>query len=91
MFELLGAKPFETAEMPQDIADKRARQAARAAKKEAAAEGEKPAKPKKPNAAAQKKKLAKQLEGLDMAQRMVDDLLSSGLGTLAGSSAQTFD
>ena len=92
MFEILGNAPFETAEIPQDIADKRARQAARAAKKETAAEeGDKPVKPKKPNAAAQKKKLAKQLEGLDMAEKMVDELLSGGLGTLAGSSAQTFD
>ena len=92
MFEMLADKPFTVADIPQDIADKRARQAARAAKKEAAAEeGGKPAKPKKPNAAAQKKKLAKQLEGLDTAEKMVDDLLSSGLGTLAGSSAQTFD
>ena len=90
MFEMLAAKPFGTAEIPQDIADKRAKQAARAAKKEAG-DGDKPAKPKKPNAAAQKKKLAKQLEGLDMAEKMVDDLLTAGLGTLAGSSAQTFD
>ena len=92
MFELLEAKPFEEAEIPADIADKRAKQAARAAKKEGAeGEADKPAKPKKPNAAARKKKLSKQLEGLDMAQRMVDELLRSGLGTLAGSSAQTFD
>lgn len=92
MFEILAAKPFEVGEIPQDIADKRARQAARAAKKEAAADNpEKPAKPKKPNTAARKKKLAKQLEGLDMAEKMVDELLTSGLGTLAGSSAQTFD
>lgn len=92
MFEILGAKPFETADIPQDIADKRAKQAARAAKKEAAAEGgEASPKPKKPNAAARKKKLARQLEGLDMAEKMVDELLTFGLGTLAGSSAQTFD
>ena len=89
MFELLAAKPFETADIPQDIADKRAKQAARAAKKEETADT--PPKPKKPNTAARKKKLAKQLEGLDMAEKMVDELLSSGLGTLAGSSAQTFE
>ncbi len=89
MFELLAAKPFETADMPQDIAEKRAKQAARTAKKEVDADA--PPKPKKPNAAAQKKKLAKQLEGLDMAEQMVDDLLSAGIGTLAGSSAQTYD
>lgn len=89
MFEILGAKPFDTADIPQDIADKRAKQAARAAKKEGA--GDEPPKPKKPNTAARKKKLARQLEGLDMAEKMVDELLASGLGTLAGSSAQTFD
>lgn len=89
MFEMLAGKPFEPADIPQDIAGKRAKQAARAAKKEAAPDA--PPKPRKPNAAAQKKKIAKQLEGLDMAERMVDDLLSAGLGSLAGSSAQTYD
>ena len=88
MFEQLEGKPFEEAEIPEDIAEKRAKQAARAAKKEAA---EEPSKPKRTNAAARKKKLTKQLEGLDMAEKMVDSLLSSGLGTLAGSSAQTYD
>ena len=87
MFQQLAGGAFEPAELPQEIADKRAKQAARAAKKEA----EGPAKPKKPNTAAQKKKLAKQLEGLDMAERMVDDLLTSGLGALAGASAKTYD
>lgn len=89
MFEMLADKPFTVADIPQDIADKRAKQTARAAKKAAAAD--EPPKPKKTNTAAQKKKLAKQLEGLDTAEKMVDDLLSSGLGTLAGSSAQTFE
>ena len=54
-------------------------------------EADAPPKPKKVNAAAQKKKLAKQLEGLDMAEKMVNSLLTSGLGSLAGSSAQTYD
>lgn len=89
MFEILAQRPFEAAEIPPDIAEKRAKQAARAAKKEG--EPGEASKPKKPNAAAQKKKLSKQLEGLDMAERMVSDLLSGGLGTLAGSSAQSFD
>ncbi len=87
MFEQLSGKPFPVAEIPPDIAEKRAKQAARAAKKDTA----EPPKPKKPNAAAQKKKLARQLEGLDMAGRMVEDLLCAGVGSLAGSSAQAFD
>lgn len=89
MFQQLAGGGFEEGEIPQELADKRAKQAARAAKKETAADA--PPKPKRTNTAAQKKKLAKQLEGLDMAERMVDDLLSSGLGALAGASAQTYD
>ncbi len=89
MFELLAEREFEVAEIPADLAEKRARQAHRAAKKEA---GEaQPSKPKKPNTAAQKKKLQHQLEGLDQAERMVDDLLSAGVSTLSGSSAQSFE
>ena len=89
LYEQLAGKPFQEAEIPQDIADKRARQAARAAKKEAAAAS--PAKPPKPNTAAQTKRVSKQLEGLDMAEKMVSDLLSGGIGSLGGASAQTFD
>lgn len=88
LFEILDGKAFGTADMPQDIAEKRAKQAVRAAKKEAAASAP-PTSPK--TNAARKKKLTKQLEGLDMAETMVTDLLASGLGTLAGSSAQSYD
>jgi len=87
MFELLAEREFQVAEVPADLAEKRAKQAARAAKKES---GEAP-KPKKTNTAAQKKKLQHQLEGLDQAERMVDDLLSAGVSTLSGSSAQSFE
>ena len=89
MFELLAEKEFETAEIPADIADKRARQAARAAKKET--EEPQAPKAKKPNTAAQRKKFQQQLEGLAQAERMVDELLSSGISTLSGSSAQAFE
>ena len=65
MFEQLSGKPFEVADIPQDIADKRAKQAARAAKKEAGAQV--PKKPRKTNTAAATKRLNRQLEGLDMA------------------------
>jgi len=87
MFELLAEREFETAEVPANLAEKRAKQAARAAKKES---GEAP-KPKKTNTVAQKKKLRHQLEGLDQAERMVNDLLSAGVATLSGSSAQSFE
>ena len=86
MFEILADKPFAEGELPADLAEKKAKQAARAAKKE-----ETSAQPKKVNTAAQKKKISKQLEGLDLAQRLVDDLLTAGIGTLAGTSAQSFE
>ncbi len=88
MFELLSEKEFQPAEPPADLAEKRAKQAARAAKKEA---GEPSSKPKRTNSAAQKKKLQQQLEGLDQAQRMVNDLLTAGISTLSGSSAHSFE
>lgn len=89
MFEMLEEKDFEVAEIPADIADKRAKQAARAAKK---ASGEpQPSKLNKTHAAARKKKLQQQLEGLDLAERMMSDLLASGISTLSGSSAQSLE
>lgn len=91
MFEILAEKPFVVTEIPEDLAQKRAKQAARAAKKEQAKEqGETSAKPKKVNTAAKAKKIKKQLEGLDKAQQMMTDLLSHGLGTLAGTSVKTY-
>lgn len=89
MFEMAAEKEFVVADIPADLAEKRAKQAARAAKKEAG--DPQPAKPKKTNTAAQKKKLQQQLEGLAQAERMVTDLLSSGVSTLSGSSAQSFE
>ncbi|NCE64773.1 SWIM zinc finger family protein [Pseudoflavonifractor sp. 524-17] len=91
MFELEAGKEFPVGELPQSLADKRAKQAAKAAKKAAGADPAAPAKPKKVNAAARTKKLKKQLEGLDMAERMVNDLLTGGLGTLAGVSAKSYE
>jgi len=89
MYEILAEKDFEVGELPGDLAEKKAKQEARAAKKEEKAV--QPEKPKKTNTSAQKKKIAKQLEGLDLAQKLVDELLTGGLGTLAGTSAQSFE
>ncbi len=89
MFELLAEREFGVAEIPADLAKKRAKQAARTAKKET--EKAQPPKPRKTNTAAQKKKLRQQLDGLDQAERMVNDLLSAGVSTLSGSSAQSYE
>lgn len=90
MFEILNEKEFKISDIPQDIAEKRAKQAAKKAKKELAKDetGEKV--PKKTNPAAKAKKIKKQLEGLDKAEQLMTDLLSHGVGTLAGTSAKTY-
>lgn len=89
LYEIAAKRTFPVTEMPADLAQKIAKQAAKAAKKEE--QPEKTDKPKKDNTAARKKKIRKQLEGLDLAQKMVDDLLNAGIGTLGGTSAQSFD
>ena len=89
LFEIAAEKSFPVSEMPADLAEKRAKQAARASKKEESAA--QTAKQPKSNASAQKKEIAKQLAGLDMAQKLVDDLLNAGIATLAGTSAQSFE
>lgn len=73
MLEWLSGKPFETADIPDDIAQKREKAAKRAEKAAA------PAAPAKQNKSAAAKKLKKQLEGLDLAESFVKDMLSRGV------------
>ncbi len=69
---------FKVAELPADIAEKRARAVKRAAKKAASA-GE-PKAPRKPNLSALRKKLAAQLGALDLLGQLLEDMLNQGLG-----------
>lgn len=89
MYEILTGKPFAVGQLPADLAQKKAKQEARAAKKEE--KDVQPSGTKKSNTSARKKKLTKQLEGLDQAERLVDELLTAGIGTLSGTSAQSFE
>lgn len=89
MFEILAQKPFAPGEIPADLAEKKAKQAQRAAKKEQTQS--QPDKPKKDNASARKKRITKQLEGLDLAEKLVNDMLTSGIGTLGGTSSHALD
>ncbi len=90
-FEMLAEKDFAVADIPQDIAEKRQKQAQRAEKQAERREKAAKSPPKPASAAAQKKKLDKQLQGLDQAERMVDELLTAGVATMAGASAQTYE
>ena len=70
---------FDTAELPEDVAQKREKAVKRAAKKKANAG--KPKKPRKVNLTALKKKLKGQLEALDLLDTLLVDMLNQGLGS----------
>lgn len=101
LYEILANKQFGICEIPDDIAKKRAKKLAKkedtengtgegtgepdeaALKKKAAAE--------KSSKAAKAKKLKKQLEGLDLAAKLVQDLVAAGLGTMGGTALKTYE
>lgn len=104
LYEIAAGKAFGTCEIPEDILKKRARKsgkqeageekaplteeeaAAAAAKKKAAAE-----RSAKSAKAARAKKLKKQLEGLELAEKLVRDLMKAGLGTMGGAALKTYE
>lgn len=83
---------FETAEVPEDLTAKREKAEKREEKKaQAAAAGPAEAKPKKVNKSALKKKVNTQLEGLDLAEKLVVSLIRGGLGTIDAKSLKTLN
>ncbi len=96
MYEMMFEKDFEICEIPEDILTKRAKLMARAEKSESAdsedaekAEKKKAA-AKKTSNSAKKKKLQKQLEGIDLCEKAIKELLSAGLGTMGGASLSNY-
>lgn len=102
LYEIMAKKPFGTCEIPEDILKKREKKQARDAKTkekeesadEAAPKGADEAKKKAASARSQKaakaKKIKKQLEGLDLAAKLVSDLVTSGLGTMGGTAIASY-
>lgn len=76
--------PFTAAAVPPDIADKRDKAEKREEKKKdaAASEGEAPAAKRKVNKSALVKKIASQLEGLRLLEKLVQQVVQSGLGSV---------
>jgi len=74
---------FVEQEVPADITEKRAKVQQRVEKKKEEAE-----KPHKVNTSALKKKIQTQLDGLNLLESLVYDLLRAGLGTLNAKSAR---
>lgn len=89
MFEWLSGKSFETADIPEDIAQKREK-LARKAEKAADPEKSGQKKPPKQNKAAAEKKLRRQAEGLDLAMQFVSDLFGRGVSSVNKASAEQY-
>ncbi len=92
LYEMMSGKSFAPCEIPEDIQQRRQKKEARAAKAAALVpeKDKAPKAPSKTSKAARKKKLQKQLEGLELAQKLVQDLMNAGLGTMGGTSLPTY-
>ncbi len=97
LYEILAGKPFEICGIPEDILKKREKKLAKETKAQegtsgadgASGEAKKKA-ASKSTKAARAKKLQKQLEGLSLLEKLVQDLVRSGLGTFGGASLGTY-
>ena len=82
LYAVAQGKKVSVAEIPADLAGKREKAASRAVAKKVASKA-----PKKVNKSALKKKIAAQLEGLDLLETLVHDLTRAGIGSLNAKSA----
>ena len=83
LYAYLDGETFETAVAPEDVLQKREKATERAAKKKATSKA-----PRKTNKSALKKKLAAQLEGIDLLQTLTHDLVARGLGNFNAKAAK---
>ena len=103
LYEMLANKEFGICEIPEDIQRKREKKQARdnkaqeAAKPESEMTEEEKQKAEKKKASAAKtaknakiKKLKSQLEGLDLVDKVISELMAAGLGTIGGASLKTY-
>ncbi len=100
LYEIVAGKSFDICEIPEDILKKREKKLAKEAKAQESASGAdeagsaagdaKKKAASKSSKAARTKKLKKQLEGLALLEKLVQDLIRSGLGTFGGASLGTY-
>lgn len=82
MYAFAQGKPFTVAEVPQEIAEKREKAEVRAEKKK-----ERETAPRKVNKGALAKKIQAQLDGLDLLEKLLFDLVRLGMGNTTPKSA----
>jgi len=84
LFDYMAQKTFTLCEIPEDIISKREKIDK---KKENA---EKPKKTKNVNKSALTKKMKKQLEGLELAEKFLKEVLQTGIASLSGKGLKTY-
>ncbi|MCU6711893.1 SWIM zinc finger family protein [Paenibacillus sp. J5C_2022] len=82
LYAYIQSGPFETADIPEDVAAKREKVEKREENKAKRAADEVTDKPKKVNKSALKKKVAAQLEGLALLEKFTLGIVRDGLGTI---------
>ncbi|KRF04844.1 hypothetical protein ASG89_21330 [Paenibacillus sp. Soil766] len=91
MYAFTSGKTFTIAPIPQDIADKREKAEKREEKQKEATATDAPVPKRKPNKTALFKKITAQLEGISIAEKLILQLVTSGLGSLDKKALQTAD
>jgi len=86
MYAFVQAKPFAVADVPEEIASKREKAAARVEKKKEDAE-----KPKQVNKAALAKKIKAQLDGVDLLEKLTQDVVRLGIGNTTSRTARELE
>ncbi|MDF2647948.1 MAG: hypothetical protein K0Q73_3753 [Paenibacillus sp.] len=89
MYAYTSGKTFITAPVPQDIVDKREKAEKREEKKKEPVDPDAPVIKRKTNKSALMKKIAAQLEGISIAEKLILQLVQSGLGSLDKKAMQT--
>ncbi|MDR6550599.1 SWIM zinc finger family protein [Paenibacillus qinlingensis] len=82
MYAYTSGKSFTTASVPQDIVDKREKAEKREEKKKEPVDPDASVAKRKTNKSALLKKIAAQLEGISIAEKLILQLVQSGLGSL---------
>ena len=86
LYALVEGKKFTNAEVPEELSSKREKMAARVEKKKTDAE-----KPVKVNKAALAKKIKAQLEGIDLLEKLTQDVVRLGIGNMNAKTAHELE
>lgn len=93
LYEIALQKDFHICEIPDDILKKREKKqkSSGADKESSGGTDTKKTASSKTSKAARTKKLKKQLEGLDLTTKLIQDLMKAGLGTMGGTALKTYE